>query len=35
VSLPEARAMIDAGKVKSLAVMADKPAALYPQRARP
>ena len=30
VSLPEARAMIDAGKVKSLAVMADKPAALYP-----
>ena len=29
-SLPEARAMIDAGKVKSLAVMADKPAALYP-----
>src|SRR5262245_7178161 len=30
VSLPEARAMIDAGKVKSLAVMADKPSALYP-----
>ncbi len=30
VSLPEARAMIDAGKVKSLAVMADKPASLYP-----
>src|SRR6187399_1699800 len=30
VSLPEARAMIDAGKVKSLAVMSDKPAALYP-----
>jgi tripartite-type tricarboxylate transporter receptor subunit TctC len=31
VSLPEARSLIDAGKVKSLAVMADKPAALYPQ----
>src|SRR3989442_8895329 len=30
VSLPEARSMIDAGKVKSLAVMADKPSALYP-----
>jgi len=30
VSLPEARSLIDAGKVKSLAVMADKPAALYP-----
>ena len=30
VSLPEARAMIDAGKVKSVAVMADKPASLYP-----
>src|SRR6185436_15043580 len=30
VSLPEARAMIDAGKVRSLAIMADKPAALYP-----
>ena len=29
-SLPEARALIDAGKVKSLAVMADKRAALYP-----
>jgi len=29
-SLPEARSMIDAGKVKSLAVMADQPAALYP-----
>jgi tripartite-type tricarboxylate transporter receptor subunit TctC len=29
-SLPEARSLIDAGKVKSLAVMADKPAALYP-----
>ena len=31
VSLPEARSLIDAGKVRSLAVMADKPAALYPQ----
>jgi len=31
VSLPEARSLIDAGKVKSLAVMNDKPAALYPQ----
>jgi tripartite-type tricarboxylate transporter receptor subunit TctC len=30
-SLPEARSLIDAGKVKSLAVMADAPAALYPQ----
>ncbi|TFZ00830.1 tripartite tricarboxylate transporter substrate binding protein [Ramlibacter henchirensis] len=30
VSLPEARSLIDAGKVKSLAIMADKPAALYP-----
>ena len=30
VSLPEARSLIDSGKVKSLAVMADKPAALYP-----
>ncbi|MBC5764281.1 tripartite tricarboxylate transporter substrate binding protein [Ramlibacter albus] len=30
VSLPEARSLIDAGKVKSLAVMADKPASLYP-----
>ena len=29
-SLPEARSLIDAGKVKSLAVMADQPAALYP-----
>ncbi|MGH6624816.1 MAG: tripartite tricarboxylate transporter substrate binding protein [Burkholderiaceae bacterium] len=29
-SLPEARALIDAGKVKSLAIMNDKPAALYP-----
>ena len=33
VSLPEARSLIDAGKVKSLAIMADKPAALYPERA--
>ncbi len=30
VSLPEARSLIDAGKVKSLAVMNDKPSALYP-----
>src|ERR671912_1598901 len=30
VSLPEARSLIDAGKVKSLAIMADKPSALYP-----
>ena len=30
VSLPEARSLIDAGKVKSLALMADKPSALYP-----
>jgi len=29
-SLPEARSLIDAGKVKSLAVMNDTPAALYP-----
>lgn len=29
-SLPEARSLIDAGKVKSLAVMADKRASLYP-----
>jgi tripartite-type tricarboxylate transporter receptor subunit TctC len=29
-SLPEARSLIDAGKVKSLAVMADARAALYP-----
>ena len=29
-SLPEARSLIDAGKVRSLAVMADKPAALFP-----
>src|SRR5881398_600604 len=30
VSLPEARSLIDAGKVKVLAVMSDKPASLYP-----
>jgi tripartite-type tricarboxylate transporter receptor subunit TctC len=30
VSLPEARSLIDAGRVRSLAVMADKPSALYP-----
>jgi tripartite-type tricarboxylate transporter receptor subunit TctC len=30
-SLPEARSLIDAGKVKSLAIMNDKPASLYPQ----
>lgn len=29
-SIPEARALIDAGKVKSLAIFADKPPALYP-----
>ena len=29
-SLPEARSLIDAGKVKSLAIMDAKPAALYP-----
>ncbi len=29
-SLPEARSLIDAGKVKSLAIMADKRATLYP-----
>jgi tripartite-type tricarboxylate transporter receptor subunit TctC len=29
-SLPEARSLIDAGKVKSLAIMADKRSALYP-----
>src|SRR5437868_9936344 len=29
-SLPEARSLIDAGKVKSLAIMADAPSALYP-----
>jgi tripartite-type tricarboxylate transporter receptor subunit TctC len=30
VSLPEARALIDAGKVKSLVIMNDKPSTLYP-----
>lgn len=30
VSLPEARSLIDAGKVKSLAIMNDKPSGLYP-----
>jgi len=30
VSLPEARSLIDAGKVKSLVLMADAPSALYP-----
>lgn len=30
VSLPESRSLIDAGKVKSLAIMNDKPSALYP-----
>lgn len=30
VSLPESRSLIDAGKVRSLAIMADEPAALYP-----
>ena len=29
-SLPEARTLIDAGRAKSLAVMADKPSSLYP-----
>jgi putative tricarboxylic transport membrane protein len=29
-SIPEARALIDAGKVRSLAIFADKPPALYP-----
>jgi tripartite-type tricarboxylate transporter receptor subunit TctC len=29
-SLPEARSLIDAGKVKSLAVMSDAPSTLYP-----
>jgi len=29
-SLPEARSLIDAGKVRSLAIMDDKPSALYP-----
>lgn len=31
VSLPEARSLIDAGKVRSLAIMSDKPSTLYPQ----
>ncbi|HWI82452.1 tripartite tricarboxylate transporter substrate binding protein [Ramlibacter sp.] len=31
VSLPEARSLIDAGKVKSLAIMDVKPSALYPK----
>jgi tripartite-type tricarboxylate transporter receptor subunit TctC len=30
VSLPEARSLIDAGKVKSLVIMNEKPSALYP-----
>jgi tripartite-type tricarboxylate transporter receptor subunit TctC len=30
VSLPEARSLIDAGKVRSLAIMDEKPSALYP-----
>ena len=30
VSLPEARSLIDAGKVRSLAIMADQPSGLYP-----
>lgn len=30
-SLPEARALIDAGRARPLVVMADKPAALYPK----
>jgi tripartite-type tricarboxylate transporter receptor subunit TctC len=29
-SLPEARSLIDAGKVRSLAILGDKPSALYP-----
>ena len=29
-SIPEARSLIDAGKVKSLAIMNDAPAGLYP-----
>jgi tripartite-type tricarboxylate transporter receptor subunit TctC len=31
VALPEARSLIDAGKARPLAVMANAPAALYPQ----
>jgi tripartite-type tricarboxylate transporter receptor subunit TctC len=30
VSLPESRSLIDSGKVKSLAIMSDKPSGLYP-----
>ena len=30
VSLPESRSLIDAGKVRSLAIMAEEPSALYP-----
>ncbi|HYP86387.1 tripartite tricarboxylate transporter substrate binding protein [Variovorax sp.] len=30
VSLPEARSLIDAGKIKSLVLMSDKPSTLYP-----
>jgi len=30
-SLPEARSLIDAGRIKSLAVMAEKPSELYPK----
>jgi tripartite-type tricarboxylate transporter receptor subunit TctC len=30
VSLPESRSLIDAGKVRSLAIMSDEPASLYP-----
>lgn len=30
VSLPEARSLIDAGKIRSLAIMSDKPSTLYP-----
>lgn len=30
VSLPESRALIDSGKVRSLAIMADRPSTLYP-----
>ncbi len=29
-SVPEARALVDAGKARSLAIMADRPSALYP-----
>ena len=30
VSLPESRSLIDSGKVRSLAIMSDRPAAMYP-----